>query len=84
MGGTRGDTIHSPANLLLLCANCHDWVESTRAAAYEQGYLVHRGQDPAETPVLRPDGGTVHLDHDGGMSAWLPPTGPLPRSEGTR
>lgn len=48
---------HTTANLVTLCGTgvtgCHGWVESHRAVAYEQGWLVHRWDDPALRPVLR-------------------------------
>lgn len=54
MGGSSLPEINSPANLLLLCPDCHGWVESNRTDAYTAGWLVHRGLDPAAVPV------TVH------------------------
>jgi hypothetical protein len=71
MGGSRHAVINSPANLLLLCGSgttgCHGWIESHRETAYALGLLVHRGGDPAATPVrtihgrvlLLPDGTTA-------------------------
>ena len=56
MGGTRDPEIHSPANLLLLCPGCHSMVESQRALAYTQGWLVKRPTDPASVPVELHDG----------------------------
>ena len=54
MGGTRHPEIHSPANLLHLCADCHRWVESNSRAAYEFGWKVpHNTLDPVEVPVKR-------------------------------
>ncbi len=52
MGGTKRLDIHSPANLLALCWRCHhENVEVQRESAYEKGWLVRRGSDPAETRV---------------------------------
>lgn len=70
MGGSKDPMMSSPANLLLLCGSgtegCHGWVESHRTEAYESGLLVHRVDDPAETPVtLRY--GTVFIDDEGGV-----------------
>jgi hypothetical protein len=70
MGGSRDPLINSPANILLLCGSgtegCHGWVESHREDSYESGLLVHRIDDPEETPVtLRY--GTVYLDAVGGV-----------------
>ena len=56
MGGTK--TPDTPANLVLLCGTgttgCHGWVESHRAVAIAQGWLVPRRdpRDPADVPVL--------------------------------
>lgn len=58
MGGTSRPEINSPANLLLLCGDattpggCHEYVESNRARAYLNGWLVRASADPAEVPVL--------------------------------
>lgn len=56
MGGTRGALINEPANLALLCGSgttgCHGFIESHRDLAYRMGYLVHRGQNPADVPWL--------------------------------
>lgn len=55
-GGTRDPRYNQPANLLVVCGHgtsgCHQVVEQHRIAAYEAGWLVHRGQDPANVPVL--------------------------------
>lgn len=55
MGGDSA--AHTAANLVLLCGTgttgCHGEVESFRTQAYAQGWLVHRWDDPATTPVLR-------------------------------
>lgn len=50
-GGSRDPAINSPSNLLALCSQCHVEVESDRTKAYEQGWLVHRENDPAVVPV---------------------------------
>lgn len=58
MGGTSRTEINSPANLLLLCGDattpdrCHGYVESHRADAYVNGWLVRATADPAQVPVL--------------------------------
>lgn len=51
-GGSRAADVHDPSNLLLLCVECHDWVESNRTIAYEQGLLVHTGMAHSTVPVL--------------------------------
>lgn len=70
-GGSRAPDVHDLSNLLLLCVDCHDWVESNRTAAYEQGLLVHAGFDPATTPVLLR--GVVVLLHPT-EPVYLPPS----------
>lgn len=68
MGGTRDPLIHSLANLLLVCGTgttgCHQRIESNRALAYQNGWLVHRSDDPAKVPVMR-RGRMVLLAHTG-------------------
>lgn len=50
-GGSSDPAINLPCNLLLLCTECHDWVEQNRTESYKQGWLVHREHDPAVKPV---------------------------------
>ncbi len=54
MGGTRDPEIHSPANLVVLCRDCHTWVEHNRTEATAHGWLVPRRdpRDPADVPVF--------------------------------
>lgn len=53
---SRGGT-HTPENLVTLCGSgttrCHVEVESLRAQARAEGWLVPTGVDPAAWPVLR-------------------------------
>jgi 5-methylcytosine-specific restriction protein A len=51
--------------LVLLCRDCHRWIESHRSAARDAGWLVRQGQDPAAVVVLLPVG-PVWLTEDGG------------------
>lgn len=55
MGGTKDPRADSPGNLLTLCGTgttgCHGWVESHRAEAYAQGWLVRSYDDLATVPV---------------------------------
>lgn len=63
------------ANLVLLCGSattpggCHHEVERHRERAYDHGWLVPTGMEPAETPVNHLTFGRVLLDNDGGWSA---------------
>lgn len=57
---------HTPENIVTLCGSgtspgCHNDVESQRAVATEQGWLVPSGVDPSSWPVLR-------------QGIWLQPT----------
>lgn len=55
MGGSRDPRLNLPSNLVLMCGSgatmCHGHVESYRADAETDGYLVPRHLDPAEVPV---------------------------------
>lgn len=74
MGGDRN--ANTPANLVLLCGSgttgCHGHVEHNRTEALEQGWLVHRWDDPADIPVLRYGRTRARLDR-----VWTP----IPREE---
>lgn len=77
MGGTRRESINSPANLLLLCGDatdprgCHHAIESNRAEAYATGRLVRAADDPAQVPVLL-EGGDHYLLTDTGERIEVP------------
>jgi len=53
MGGTKAPDIHAAANLVLLCRDCHTWVETHRTEASEHGWLVLRRdpREPIDVPV---------------------------------
>lgn len=53
LGGSSDPAINEPCNLLTLCSGCHGRVESYRTEAYAHGWLVERGRNPADVPVLR-------------------------------
>lgn len=69
MGGRSGPEINSPANLLLLCGSgvtgCHGYVESHRAEAYTNGWLIRADHNPAHVPVLL-EGNDLYLHDDHG------------------
>ena len=50
MGGSRRADTNQPANLVMLCDFCHHDIESHREDAYQDGWLVHAGVDPATVP----------------------------------
>lgn len=64
MGGSRDPEINSPANLVLLCRDCHNWVESNRAQAMVEGWLLYASAPPGDTPVFM-GAGWIYLKHDG-------------------
>ena len=64
------------STLVLLCGSgttgCHGRVESDRWQAYDDGWLIRTGEDPAQVPALTPDGWRYFPD-DGRVltaSAW--------------
>lgn len=65
MGGSQ-DAPHRLSNLLGLCGQCHDGIESHREGALIAGWLVPQHRDPADVwvesmwgPVWLADDGTV-------------------------
>lgn len=56
LGGTRRLDANSPVNLIAICGSgttgCHHHVESYRAEAYANGWLVSLHANPANVPVL--------------------------------
>ncbi len=54
MGGTRDPEIDAPENQVVLDRVCHTWIESHRAVATEQGWLVPRKdpRHPRDVPVF--------------------------------
>jgi 5-methylcytosine-specific restriction protein A len=75
MGGTRDKKINSPANLVVLCAGCHREIESDRLDAYDTGWLVRRGFNPAEQYVIDASGRMLML-LDSGVVVTDPPIDP--------
>lgn len=52
MGGTDRADANSMPNLLSLCLDCHAHIESHRAEAFRNGWLVHQRTNPALVAVL--------------------------------
>lgn len=56
MGGSRAADKNQPQNLLLLCGSgttgCHGWIESHRAKAISDGFIVPSWADPAAVSVF--------------------------------
>ena len=70
MGGTRSEAVNAVPSLLILCGSgttgCHGRVESDRAEAYANGWLVSRYSDAATVPVTIDRGSrVVYLGSDG-------------------
>lgn len=75
MGGVSRDGlfVNRPSNLVRVCLAAHDEIEHQREWAYTMGYLVRRGEDPAEIPIwLQSVNGVgwYHLHADGDMR-WV-------------
>lgn len=72
------DRLHQPENLLQLCGSgttgCHGWVHAHPKRAYQLGYLVHTGKDPATIPVYYRTGGWQQLNADGTRTPAEPPS----------
>jgi len=69
MGGSRNDPrINQPSNLVVLCTDCHRWIESYRSEAYDDGWLVHRTAEPNAQPIESKLHGRVLLDDFGGIA----------------
>lgn len=65
MGGTRRGWINQPANLVLLCWRCHQWVELHRERAVADGWLLPEGYGPEAIPIQSIHG-PIWLDNEGG------------------
>lgn len=66
-GGTKAAWINGKANLVLLCIDCHQYVESHRIEAVETGWLIKRTSDdlPEEVPLIDVAGTMFTLTDDG-------------------
>lgn len=71
MGGTKRIETGSPVNALYLCQECHAWIESLRAHALRNGWLVGQSEDPALTPVNY-RGVMATLTNDGRVIVVMP------------
>lgn len=72
MGGSRDKRINLPSNGVVLCGDgtrgCHGYLESHRATAYTDGFLLRSLDDRLTTPVVTPFGAFL-LDDEGGRTA---------------
>lgn len=69
MGGSKRADTHQATNLLDVCgqgnaSGCHGEIEK-RGNAYDEGWLVRQGQDPAAIPVRLWHGRKALLTIDG-------------------
>ncbi|AXH69837.1 HNH endonuclease [Mycobacterium phage Krakatau] len=64
LGSSRREDTNLPSNAGWLCGACHRHVESYRAQAFAEGWLVRQSQSPITVPVLY-RGNWVLLDDDG-------------------
>jgi hypothetical protein len=53
MGGSKNPITNGPTSAILLCRPCHQWVESNRSLATDQGWLVPSRVDPGIVPIWR-------------------------------
>ncbi|AID58904.1 hypothetical protein PBI_GAIA_85 [Mycobacterium phage Gaia] len=51
-GGSKNPQTNTPANAFAVCFEDHARIESYRAKALENGWLVRQGKNPAEVPIL--------------------------------
>lgn len=65
--GKRRTWVNLPANGVLLCSACHDWVEANRADAIDTGWLVSAlgRRRPVDVAIQHARHGLVHLDNQG-------------------
>jgi 5-methylcytosine-specific restriction protein A len=68
MGGSRDPRINQASNLVVLCGDCHRWIESYRNAARDRGWLLHRSDNPWEEPIFSHLHGYVLLGDDGSVT----------------
>lgn len=81
MGGTTDLRINDPRNLVRICGSgvsgCHGWVESHRAQARDEGWLLP-SLDDLTVPLLTVWGGLIRLLADGTrVDEWAMPEGVL-------
>lgn len=76
-GGSKRDDTNSPSNCTVLCPRCHTDVESYRATALTECWLLQQANDPAKVPLLIERGARwVYLTADGQYGA-APPHDPM-------
>lgn len=72
MGGSKRPDTNSPVNLVTVdgsgTTGCHGWLESHRAGAFCNGFLLMQHSDPAAIPLLLHGNRWVYLTEDGQYS----------------
>ena len=63
MGGSRAKDTNSASNCVLVCEQCHRFIESYRHEFLERGWLVAQGKSPGETPIWRHSHWVLLDDH---------------------
>lgn len=71
MGGSKDPSSGAITNGVLLHPNCHAKVESQRAWAFDNGWLVQQRDEPALTPIMTWRG-YLWLTPDGSYMDVLP------------
>lgn len=72
VGHIRGTDTNLPSNLLLLCPDCHEDIESRRGDALDCGWLVSQLCDPAASAVFLFGDRIRYLTRDGRYSKHPP------------
>lgn len=69
MGGTRDPKINDHTNLVFICQECHQHIESHRTDSYREGWLVARNASPAEQYLIDTNRRMIMLLPGGDMEA---------------
>ncbi len=70
MGSSSRGSTNQPSNLICLCEPCHREIESNRAKAIAEGYIVGQALEPAVVPILMR--GTWYTLNDMGDKHMVP------------
>lgn len=76
-GGDPRPDVNLPSNLFPVhgdgTTGCHGRIESYRAEAYDNGWLLHDGDVPSQSPICHAVHGWCHLTDDGRVEYAPPP-----------